>query len=143
MMINKKYIDQNPFEEKLEYFSDFLQTVKLWKKKNPVYVAENLTLYRRHNESIIGSNKFIEERLLQISAVKKLFNNDQYLQKQIDQNVNVYYYHKILSGEVLSKPNFKLIAFLFYNLKSTRGLMRLISLFIYSISIKKKINLLN
>jgi glycosyltransferase involved in cell wall biosynthesis len=143
MMINRKYIDQNPFDEKLKYFSDFLQTVKLWKKKKPVYIAENLTLYRRHNESIIGSNKFIEERLSQISAVKKLFNNNQYLQKQVNQNINVYYYHKILCGEVLSISYFKLIAFLFYNLKSTRGLLRLISLFFYSISLKKKINLFN
>ena len=143
MMINRKYIDQNPFDEKLKYFSDFLQAVKLWKKKKPVYVAKNLVLYRRHNESVIGSNILIEERLRQISAVKKLFNNNQYLQKKIDQNINVYFYHKILSGNFLSKNNFNLITFLFYNLKSIRGLMRLLFLLFYSINLKKKINLFN
>jgi glycosyltransferase involved in cell wall biosynthesis len=137
IMINRKYIDQNPFDERLKYFCDFLQTVKLWMKNKPVYLPESLVIYRRHNESVIGSNKFVDERLLQISIIKKIFKNNEYAKKLIDQNVHVYCYHKIVNGNFLFNHNFKPISFLFFNLKSIRGLARLLILFFYLISPKK------
>ena len=56
IMINRKYIDQNPFDEKLKYFNDFNQIVTLWKQSKPVYIPETLVIYRRHSKLIITKN---------------------------------------------------------------------------------------
>ena len=66
-----------------------------------------------------------------------IFKNNEYAQKLIDQNIYVYFYHKIVNGNFLYNHNFKPISFLFFNFKSIRGLARLLILFFYLITSKK------
>ena len=137
IMINRKYIDQNPFDERLKYFSDFKQIVELWNQSKPVYIPERLVIYRRHNESLISTNKFNNERLFQISLIKKLFKRNKYYQQQVDKNLNIYFYHNIINNNVTANHNFKHISFLLYNLKSIRGIVRLFFLLFFFIMQKE------
>jgi glycosyltransferase involved in cell wall biosynthesis len=134
MMINRKYIDHQPFNEQLKYYSDFLQIIKLWKKKDPIYIDETLVFYRKHKKSILLSHKFNKERLLLISLIKKEFKDNSLYQKEIAKYKYIYIYHQILKGHFSILKNLKdFFLFVLQMTRSVRGILRLFIILIYFI----------
>jgi glycosyltransferase involved in cell wall biosynthesis len=139
MMINRKYIDHQPFNERLKYYGDFLLIIKLWKKKNPIYIDETLVFYRKHKNSILLSHKSNNERLLLINLIKKEFKDNSLYQKEIAKYKYIYTYHQILNGRFSILNNLKdFFLFILQMTRSVRGVFRLFIIIIYFIkSIKK------
>jgi hypothetical protein len=134
MMINRKYIDHQPFNERLKYYGDFLQIIKLWKKKNPIYIDETLVFYRKHKKSTLLSHKSNKERLLLISLIKKEFKDNSLYQKEIAKYKYIYTYHQILNGHFSILNNLKdFFLFVLQMARSVRGIFRLFIILIYFI----------
>ena len=137
IMINKKYLKSKPFDEKLKYYSDFLQSVNLWMINKPIYIDECLVLYRRHFDSVTVNKIGNEERLTLINLLKNKFKKNKVFLKKINQYKYVYMYHAFLAKNKKKIDVIDRLLFFLNMIKSIRGTIRLIILILSKLNKKK------
>jgi glycosyltransferase involved in cell wall biosynthesis len=125
IMIRTKFLPKKPFNESLNHFSDFILTVNLFKKSNPVYINKVLVKYRRHSNSIMQSKTGNEDRLKLIKILKNIFKNDKISINKINLYKFVYLHNKIYDKFKLNEFPIKLIFSSFLlSFKSPKWFMR-------------------
>jgi glycosyltransferase involved in cell wall biosynthesis len=138
IMIKKKFLNKEPFDKRLMYYSDFLLVVQLWKKSPAIYINENLVLYRRHKNSALSLKIKNDERLSLIRLIKNEFKNNKKAIKKIEKYYYIYLYHEILKDIELKRIDIKKILFFCVNsLTNFRKISRVL-IVIYNLLFKFK-----
>jgi alpha-1,3-rhamnosyltransferase len=71
IMYNGKFMRKILFDESFTYLSDMVMVLNLWKESKPVFLNRSLTLYRRHQGSMMISKNITHDR----KKIKKFILN--------------------------------------------------------------------
>lgn len=139
MMVRRASMPPEQYDERLNYFSDFMLAVRLMQVGDAIYIPDALVKYRKHSESIMSQNMCVEDRAILLALFKDLFGDDKDMNVAIEKYRKIYFYSMISDLFKAKKysQGFRLLSKLFPNcLLSIKWLARdlkLVQLFIRSL----------
>lgn len=105
MMVRRSAMPAEHYDERLEYFSDFMLAVRLMMVGDAIYIPEVLVRYRKHSQSIMAQNMCVNDRVVLMKLFKGLFGNDPEMNVAIEKYRKIYFYAVI--SDAFKNKNYK------------------------------------